>query len=111
MYGIVYISIPIWLLVKIGILDWHETYKLTFNLLFYRLVENGKQKCHKYWDDECELSVVKSGREIRVKVLDVAMLEDGLIRRTMEIKPLDAEKVSSPCFVNHYYISLKIAQT
>lgn len=70
-------------------------------LLFYRSVENEKQKCHEYWNDNSEVSVIMEDREIRVNVLEVAKLEEGLIRRTIEIKRLDAKKIYFPCFLNH----------
>lgn len=93
---------------------WARSYKITYlysvillfnlssiwvyNYLFCtcalgRLKEDGKQKCHEYWDDECEITVTMDNRSIKINVLDVEPLECGLVRRTLQIQSSDKDKV------------------
>ncbi|VUZ40982.1 unnamed protein product [Hymenolepis diminuta] len=68
-------------------------------IMLCRLKEDGKQKCHEYWDDECEITITMNNRSIKITVLDVEPLECGLVRRTLQIQSSDKEK---PWTVMHY---------
>ncbi|VDO10423.1 unnamed protein product [Rodentolepis nana] len=63
-------------------------------IMLCRLKENGKEKCHEYWDDECEITVTMDNRSITVNVLEVESLECDLIRRTLQIQSSDRDEAS-----------------